>query len=128
MNKVVLKFGDKEFTAKLGIGFIECAVMAEGITDGNIDKVPSIRKMYYAIKYGREVENKDFMPIPEFYDLLDSLEAVELESVLAAFNVAFLRSFEKKFNFNTAAKKEYDKAMSEMEKKILPPKKQVAKS
>lgn len=122
MKKIELLVGGRKMSFHFGIGFYEKAFAAEKITDGNIMSISTIRNMYYSAAWAAEVEQKEFMSIYEFFDLIDDLPADDQNAIYADFTIALFRAKEKNMNLDPKQKKEFDKQIAEFEKKMKPQK------
>lgn len=122
MKKVELQLGDKIISFHFGLGFFEKALDGENIPNGDITKVKPIRQMYYSAAFAAEVKGEEFMSIYEWYDFLDDFDIPDFEAAISAFTAALYRSMEKKMNLDAKGKKEFEKAVSELEKKGKPQK------
>lgn len=126
MNKIELSIGGKNYTAKLGLGFIQRVKESEGLDEHNpITNVPTIKLMYHAIAFAAERNGEVFMSFFDFLDILDELEAQPYADLNTVFQIAFFKSLNVK-TVDKDSKKMIDGIISDLEKKMKPQKKTTA--
>lgn len=122
MNKVELTINGNKYNFHFGLGFHEKVMDGENLPDGNILNVKPIRLMYYSASFAAEVRGDEFINIYQWYDILDELNAEEYSDVVNSFLVALFKSMQKKLNLAPKEKKEFEKQIADLEKKLKPQK------
>jgi len=122
MKKIELTINGKTYEFHFGFGFYEKVMDGENLPDVNIMQVKPIRQMFYAASWASEVKGEKFMTLPQWYDVLDDLEPQEFSEFVGDFTIALFRSMYKKANLDPKQKKEFEKQIADLEKKLKPQK------
>ena len=122
MKKIELTINGKVYEFHFGFGFYEKLMDGENLPDANVMQVKPIRQMFYAATWAAEVKGEQFMTLPQWYDVLDDVNPKEFSAIVADFTIALLRSIEKKANLDPKQKKEFEKQLADLEKKMKPQK------